>query len=49
MIVISYHLSLSKDIPVPHAGNVVNGTTGKQMVDMLVESSGNVEMILKFF
>ncbi|XP_039477547.1 ryanodine receptor 2 [Oreochromis aureus] len=30
-------------------GNVVNGTTGKQMVDMLVESSSNVEMILKFF
>uniref|UniRef100_A0A665VDB3 Ryanodine receptor 2b (cardiac) n=1 Tax=Echeneis naucrates TaxID=173247 RepID=A0A665VDB3_ECHNA len=30
-------------------GNVVNGTIGKQMVDMLVESSGNVEMILRFF
>ncbi|XP_047459189.1 ryanodine receptor 2 isoform X2 [Mugil cephalus] len=30
-------------------GNVVNGTIGKQMVDMLVESSGNVEMIIKFF
>ncbi|XP_072293061.1 ryanodine receptor 2 [Eucyclogobius newberryi] len=30
-------------------GNVVNGTTGKQMVDMLVESSANVEMILTFF
>ncbi|KAM4591284.1 ryanodine receptor 2 isoform 1-T1 [Odontesthes bonariensis] len=30
-------------------GNVINGTIGKQMVDMLVESSGNVEMILKFF
>ncbi|CAL8299057.1 unnamed protein product [Merluccius merluccius] len=30
-------------------GNVVNGTIGKQMVDMLVESSSNVEMILKFF
>ncbi|XP_028278418.1 ryanodine receptor 2 [Parambassis ranga] len=30
-------------------GNVVNGTIGKQMVDMLVESSGNVELILKFF
>uniref|UniRef100_A0A673CUD6 Ryanodine receptor 2b (cardiac) n=1 Tax=Sphaeramia orbicularis TaxID=375764 RepID=A0A673CUD6_9TELE len=30
-------------------GNVVNGTIGKQMVDMLVESSANVEMILKFF
>ncbi|XP_061561261.1 ryanodine receptor 2 isoform X2 [Phycodurus eques] len=29
-------------------GNVVNGTIGKQMVDMLVESSNNVEMILKF-
>ncbi|RXN33037.1 ryanodine receptor 2-like protein [Labeo rohita] len=27
----------------------VNGTIGKQMVDMLVESSSNVEMILKFF
>ncbi|XP_077095388.1 ryanodine receptor 2 isoform X2 [Siphateles boraxobius] len=30
-------------------GNVVNGTIGKQMVDMLVESASNVEMILKFF
>uniref|UniRef100_A0A3Q2ZUA4 Ryanodine receptor 2b (cardiac) n=1 Tax=Kryptolebias marmoratus TaxID=37003 RepID=A0A3Q2ZUA4_KRYMA len=30
-------------------GNIINGTIGKQMVDMLVESSGNVEMILKFF
>uniref|UniRef100_A0A3Q2Z7H8 Ryanodine receptor 1 n=1 Tax=Hippocampus comes TaxID=109280 RepID=A0A3Q2Z7H8_HIPCM len=30
-------------------GNVVNGTIAKQMVDMLVESSSNVEMILKFF
>ncbi|KAK1792879.1 hypothetical protein P4O66_001586 [Electrophorus voltai] len=30
-------------------GNVVNGTIGRQMVDMLVESSRNVEMILKFF
>ncbi|XP_041866038.1 ryanodine receptor 2 isoform X2 [Melanotaenia boesemani] len=30
-------------------GNVINGTIGKQMVDMLVESSGNVEMILRFF
>uniref|UniRef100_A0A3Q3MUI7 Ryanodine receptor 2b (cardiac) n=1 Tax=Mastacembelus armatus TaxID=205130 RepID=A0A3Q3MUI7_9TELE len=30
-------------------GNVVNGTIGKQMVDMLVESSSNVEMIFRFF
>lgn len=30
-------------------GNVVNGTIGKQMVETLVESSGNVEIILKFF
>ncbi|XP_049611963.1 ryanodine receptor 3 isoform X1 [Syngnathus scovelli] len=30
-------------------GNIVNGTIGKQMVDTLVESSNNVEMILKFF
>ncbi|XP_078674597.1 ryanodine receptor 2-like isoform X8 [Branchiostoma floridae x Branchiostoma belcheri] len=30
-------------------GNVVNGNIGKQMVDMLVESSQNVEMILQFF
>lgn len=28
---------------------MVNGTIAKQMVDMLVESSSNVEMILKFF
>ena len=34
---------------VPSSGNVVNGTIGKQMVDTLVESSSNVEMILKFF
>ena len=33
----------------PSSGNVVNGTIGKQMVDTLVESSNNVEMILKFF
>lgn len=31
------------------AGNVVNGMIARQMVDMLVESSSNVEMILKFF
>ncbi|XP_064421057.1 ryanodine receptor 3 isoform X3 [Latimeria chalumnae] len=30
-------------------GNVVNGTIGKQMVDTLMESSSNMEMILKFF
>ncbi|KAK0046902.1 ryanodine receptor 44F, partial [Biomphalaria pfeifferi] len=30
-------------------GNVMNGPIGKQMVDTLVESSTNVEMILKFF
>ena len=30
-------------------GNVVNGTIGKQMVDMLVESFSNVELILRFF
>ncbi|XP_072171379.1 ryanodine receptor 2-like [Diadema setosum] len=30
-------------------GNVMHGTTGKQMVDTLVESSANLEMILKFF
>lgn len=30
-------------------GNVVNGTIGKQMVETLVESSSNVELILKFF
>ena len=30
-------------------GNVVNGTIGKQMVDTLVESSGNVELILQYF
>uniref|UniRef100_H3CXC1 Ryanodine receptor 1 n=1 Tax=Tetraodon nigroviridis TaxID=99883 RepID=H3CXC1_TETNG len=29
--------------------NVVNGTIARQMVDMLVESSSNVEMIVKFF
>nr|AHW99829.1 ryanodine receptor [Sogatella furcifera] len=30
-------------------GNVVNGTIGKQMVDTLVESAPNVELILKYF
>ncbi|CAM1294058.1 RYR2 (predicted) [Pycnogonum litorale] len=30
-------------------GNVMNGTIGKQMLDTLVESAANVEMILKFF
>lgn len=30
-------------------GNVVNGTIGKQMVDTLVESAANVELILKYF
>ncbi len=30
-------------------GNVLNGTIGKQMMDTLVESASNVEMILKFF
>ena len=30
-------------------GNVLNGTIGKQMVDTLVESAGNVEMILQYF
>ncbi|KAM4640861.1 ryanodine receptor 1 [Discoglossus pictus] len=30
-------------------GNIVNGTIARQMVDMLVESASNVEMILKFF
>ncbi|XP_070180339.1 ryanodine receptor-like isoform X4 [Littorina saxatilis] len=30
-------------------GNVMNGPIGKQMVDTLMESSSNVEMILKFF
>merc|ERR550532_2921521 len=29
-------------------GNVLNGTIGKQMVDTLVESTSNVEMILKY-
>ncbi|XP_035212318.1 ryanodine receptor-like isoform X2 [Stegodyphus dumicola] len=30
-------------------GNVMNGTIGKQMVDTLVESASNVEIILRFF
>lgn len=32
-----------------YLGNVVNGTIGKQMVDTLVESASNVELILKYF
>ena len=30
-------------------GNVVNGAIGRQMVDTFVESSANLELILKFF
>merc|ERR1712106_281015 len=30
-------------------GNVLNGTIGKQMVDTLVESTSNVELILNYF
>lgn len=30
-------------------GNVLNGTIGKQMVDTLVESTSNVELILHYF
>lgn len=30
-------------------GNVVNGAIGRQMVDTFVESSSNLELILKFF
>ncbi|KAI3389454.1 hypothetical protein SNEBB_011471 [Seison nebaliae] len=30
-------------------GNVMNGPIGKQMVDTLVESQANLEMVLKFF
>uniref|UniRef100_T1J5U5 B30.2/SPRY domain-containing protein n=1 Tax=Strigamia maritima TaxID=126957 RepID=T1J5U5_STRMM len=45
-------LNLQKDMVVMMLsmleGNVMNGTIGKQMVDTLVESSSNVEMILKF-
>lgn len=35
--------------PLYISGNVMNGPIGKQMVDTLVESSANFEMILKFF
>ncbi|MBN3304979.1 RYR3 protein, partial [Amia calva] len=46
-------LDLQKDMVVMMLslleGNVVNGTIGKQMVDTLMESSNNMEMILKFF
>lgn len=42
------HISSSHHFPLL-LGNVVNGTIARQMVDMLVESSSNVEMILKFF
>jgi ryanodine receptor 2 len=30
-------------------GTTLNGIIGKQMVDTLVESSGNVDLILQFF
>uniref|UniRef100_A0A3B3DVI6 Ryanodine receptor 1a (skeletal) n=1 Tax=Oryzias melastigma TaxID=30732 RepID=A0A3B3DVI6_ORYME len=45
-------LDLQKDMVVMLLSlleNIVNGTIARQMVDMLVESSSNVEMILKFF
>ncbi|XP_014749001.1 PREDICTED: ryanodine receptor 1-like, partial [Sturnus vulgaris] len=41
--------NFSKAMAVPTPWNVVNGTIARQMVDMLVESSSNVTMILKFF
>ncbi|CAF5195751.1 unnamed protein product [Rotaria magnacalcarata] len=30
-------------------GNVLNGPIGKQMVDTLIESQSNVELLLQFF
>ncbi|EGV93017.1 Ryanodine receptor 1 [Cricetulus griseus] len=42
------HAPAALPLELPH-GNVVNGMIARQMVDMLVESSSNVEMILKFF
>ncbi|KAK2706501.1 hypothetical protein QYM36_016513 [Artemia franciscana] len=46
-------LNLQKDMVIMMLsmleGNVVNGTIGKQMVDTLVESAQNVELILKYF
>ena len=42
-------VSLSFIQPLTLLGNVMNGPIGKQMVDTLVESSANFEMILKFF
>ncbi|XP_063865198.1 ryanodine receptor-like isoform X9 [Scylla paramamosain] len=46
-------LNLQKDMVIMMLsmleGNVVNGTIGKQMVDTLVESASNVELILKYF
>ncbi|VDO86948.1 unnamed protein product, partial [Soboliphyme baturini] len=46
-------LSLQKDMIVLMLsmleGNVLNGPIGKQMVDTLVESQQNVQIILKFF
>uniref|UniRef100_A0A183E7G8 EF-hand domain-containing protein n=1 Tax=Gongylonema pulchrum TaxID=637853 RepID=A0A183E7G8_9BILA len=40
--------TLTESIQGPCTGNVLNGPIGKQMVDALVESEQNVEMILKF-
>ncbi|CAB4064635.1 RYR2 [Lepeophtheirus salmonis] len=46
-------LNLQKDLIVMLLsmleGNVLNGTIGKQMVDTLVESASNVELILQYF
>ncbi|XP_072031407.1 LOW QUALITY PROTEIN: ryanodine receptor 2-like [Amphiura filiformis] len=46
-------LNLQKDMVVMLLsmleGNVMHGTIGKQMIDTLVESQQNVEIILKFF
>ncbi|XP_069170443.1 ryanodine receptor [Procambarus clarkii] len=46
-------LNLQKDMVIMMLsmleGNVVNGTIGKQMVDTLVESASNVELILRYF
>ena len=43
-----FQIRLSQFCIILFAGNVLNGTIGKQMVDTLVESSANVEVRFKY-
>ncbi|CAF3937067.1 unnamed protein product, partial [Rotaria sordida] len=44
-----YFLKLTFNLILSFLGNVLNGPIGKQMVDTLIESQVNVELLLQFF